>query len=294
MRERYDALMNNPAEIEKILRAGAEKARALSQAVHGRTARTPSACATWRAQAGAAGKAKTAKAALPAFKQYREADGQHYFKLVDAGGRLLAQSAGLRLAAGGGPRDSPAQAATGWRRLEAALELAEGVTAAEVSAALELLGTDRDNVGMLKSHERGQNRFRVILTSYDRRNQELQTDERLRHRRPPADARSRRDAAAPPAPGRQRGRARPYRRRRSRRQAARHARPDLPGPEAAGHHRHLGHSRDEEPLSGNAAGGAVRLAGGRRRGAVHRGRRRHLHREVVGRPGDRQRAAGPA
>ena len=54
---------------------------------------------------------------------------------------------------------------------------------------------------------------------------------------------------APPAARRERGRTRPDRRRRSRRQAARRARPDLPGPEAAGHHRHLGHPRDEEALS---------------------------------------------
>ena len=40
-----------------------------------------------------AGKTKSAKtAALPSFKQYRESDGQFYFKLLDARGELLLQS----------------------------------------------------------------------------------------------------------------------------------------------------------------------------------------------------------
>jgi tryptophanyl-tRNA synthetase len=39
-------------------------------------------------------KSKALKAALPSFKQYRESDGQFYFKLVDAQGKLLLQSAG--------------------------------------------------------------------------------------------------------------------------------------------------------------------------------------------------------
>ena len=39
--------------------------------------------------------AKTEKAALPVFKQYREADGRFYFKLLSAGGELLLQSSGF-------------------------------------------------------------------------------------------------------------------------------------------------------------------------------------------------------
>jgi uncharacterized protein YegP (UPF0339 family) len=35
------------------------------------------------------------KAAAPSFKQYREADGQFYFKLLDAKGQLLLQSTGF-------------------------------------------------------------------------------------------------------------------------------------------------------------------------------------------------------
>ena len=39
--------------------------------------------------------AKASKATLPVFKQYRESDGQFYFKLVDAQGNLLLQSQGF-------------------------------------------------------------------------------------------------------------------------------------------------------------------------------------------------------
>lgn len=94
LRERYDELMSNPAEIERILLIGAEKARALSQPF----------MTTLRHAVGlrnlAAGKdkggAKAAKVAKPSFKQYREkADGLFYFKLLDARGETLLQSRGF-------------------------------------------------------------------------------------------------------------------------------------------------------------------------------------------------------
>jgi tryptophanyl-tRNA synthetase len=43
----------------------------------------------------AAAVAKVAKTALPSFKQYREKDGQFYFKLVDTKGLILLQSLGF-------------------------------------------------------------------------------------------------------------------------------------------------------------------------------------------------------
>jgi tryptophanyl-tRNA synthetase len=39
--------------------------------------------------------AKEAKTALPSFKQYRESNGQFYFKMVDAKGQILLQSLGF-------------------------------------------------------------------------------------------------------------------------------------------------------------------------------------------------------
>ncbi|HXE49879.1 MAG TPA: tryptophan--tRNA ligase [Ramlibacter sp.] len=137
MRERHDALVNNPAELEKILRNGAEKARVLAKPFLAEL-RAAVGLRSLAAPAGSAGKARTAKAAMPAFKQYREADGRHYFKLVDGSGRLLAQSAGF---------DSPQQAGrtisqlkrNGLAGLESALTMGQGIEAAEVTAALELL-----------------------------------------------------------------------------------------------------------------------------------------------------------
>ncbi|MGJ7544655.1 tryptophan--tRNA ligase [Variovorax sp. LT1R16] len=90
LRARYEELINDPAQIERILLAGAEKARALSRpfigrlrhAVGLRKLETPAATAA----------PKAAKTARPSFKQYRESDGRFYFKLLDADGTLLLQS----------------------------------------------------------------------------------------------------------------------------------------------------------------------------------------------------------
>jgi tryptophanyl-tRNA synthetase len=94
LRARYDALMNDPAQIERTLLVGAQKAQALSKPF----------MASLRHAVGlrnlAAGKdkgaAKAAKVAKPSFKQYREkADGLFYFKLLDARGETLLQSRGF-------------------------------------------------------------------------------------------------------------------------------------------------------------------------------------------------------
>jgi tryptophanyl-tRNA synthetase len=85
-------------------------------------------------------KQKAAKAALPSFKQYREADGQFRFKLVDAQGRVLLQSLGFA-----SPKD--AGQAIGLLQKDGAAALAGmasqlealPVEASEVGAALALL-----------------------------------------------------------------------------------------------------------------------------------------------------------
>jgi tryptophanyl-tRNA synthetase len=94
LREVYDQLIQDPARIEKTLKAGAEKARAIATPF---TARLREAVGLRRLDSTAApATAKaTSKSAAPAFKQYRETDGQFYFKLVDAGGQLLLQSTGF-------------------------------------------------------------------------------------------------------------------------------------------------------------------------------------------------------
>jgi tryptophanyl-tRNA synthetase len=137
LRDRYQALVNDPAQLEEILRAGAAKARARATPLMAEL-RHAVGLRNLAVQAGAGPKAKAAKAALPSFKQYREADGLHYFKLVDAGGRLLAQSTGFA---------SPQEAGRAVARLkqgeldglEDSLRLADGVARTDLDSALAAL-----------------------------------------------------------------------------------------------------------------------------------------------------------
>lgn len=93
MRAKYEQYMARPELIEEQLLIGARKARAIAgpflQQLREAVGLRP-----FRALAAApAPVAKSAAAALATFKQYREADGQFYFKLVGAGDTLLLQSA---------------------------------------------------------------------------------------------------------------------------------------------------------------------------------------------------------
>lgn len=138
MRDHYQDLIQNPARIEQTLLAGAERARALAtpfikelrSAVGLRSL----------AQAAVAKTEKVAKAAQPVFKQYREADGKFYFKLLGADGSLLLQSTGF---------DAPKEAGQAIAQLQsqpdalaalaARLAPVEGVDMADVRAALQAL-----------------------------------------------------------------------------------------------------------------------------------------------------------
>src|SRR5690606_20165358 len=93
------------------------------------------------AQAQAPQAAKAQKAALPQFKQYREADGKFYFKLLSASGQLLLQSTGY---------DAPKEAGQSIARLQqqghaalaelsARLAPVDGVDSREIAQALEQL-----------------------------------------------------------------------------------------------------------------------------------------------------------
>ena len=138
MRARYDALMAHPEEIEAILQKGAERARALARPLLDRL-RHAVGLRRFQPLAASAAPVAKAKTALPVFKQYREADGQFYFKLSAHDGRVLLQSQGF---AGG-------REAGEWvkrLKLEGAAALAgapvalgEGVQADEVGQALTAL-----------------------------------------------------------------------------------------------------------------------------------------------------------
>ncbi|MFT3855994.1 MAG: tryptophan--tRNA ligase [Aquabacterium sp.] len=94
MRERYAALMAHPDRIEDVLQEGAAKARKLATPF---LAELREAVGLRRMVGNAASsqgrQAAQAKPEVPVFKQYREADGQFYFKLTTADGhRVLLQS----------------------------------------------------------------------------------------------------------------------------------------------------------------------------------------------------------
>ena len=138
MRARYDALMAEPEKIEAILQAGATKARAIARPLLDEL-RHAVGLRRFQALAARPDAAAKAKVQLPVFKQYREADGQFYFKLSAHDGRVLLQSAAF---AGG--RDAGAWVkrlkTEGAAALDSApVALGEGVAADEVAQALAAL-----------------------------------------------------------------------------------------------------------------------------------------------------------
>ena len=91
MREKYEALMAKPIEIEAILREGAIKARRIATPLLAEL-RHAVGLRDLSQQPVAETKAVSAKASLPVFKQYRDTDGRFYFKLADADGNVLRTS----------------------------------------------------------------------------------------------------------------------------------------------------------------------------------------------------------
>jgi tryptophanyl-tRNA synthetase len=94
MRERYEALIQNPGHLEDVLQAGALKARTLATPLM-QTLREAVGLRRLSGQPSSTPKEKSAKTHLPTFKQYREKDGLFYFKLVDGQGQFLFQSHGF-------------------------------------------------------------------------------------------------------------------------------------------------------------------------------------------------------
>jgi tryptophanyl-tRNA synthetase len=95
MREHYETLIAHPARIEETLMEGARKARAIAAPF---LAQLREAVGLRRMVGVAVTYAETAakaKVVLPVFKQYREADGRFFFKLLAGDGRLLLQSEGF-------------------------------------------------------------------------------------------------------------------------------------------------------------------------------------------------------
>ena len=138
MREHYKTLVNDPTKIEAILQAGADKARAFATPLM-RELRVAVGLRKLAAPASAPTKQKAAKAVLPSFKQYRETDGQFYFKLLASDGKLLLQSLGFVA-----PKEAALAIASLQQRgdealtaLAGQLQAVDGVSSEEVAAALQ-------------------------------------------------------------------------------------------------------------------------------------------------------------
>jgi len=135
MREQYEALINNPGELDRLLLAGAEKARCqatpfireLRHAVGLRALSSGMASQT----------PKEEKVALSSFKQYREKDGLFYFKLASPQGQTLLQSVGFA---------SPKEAGQAIGRLQS-----EGAQA--LTALADVLQSNTPEVAALAANE---------------------------------------------------------------------------------------------------------------------------------------------
>jgi tryptophanyl-tRNA synthetase len=152
MRAKYEALINNPAQVDALLLKGAAKARELAtpfikELRHAVGLRSLASASTSQ------GSAKTARAASPSFKQYREKDGQFYFKLVDPQGRVLLQSLGFA-----SPKDAGMAIAqlqqddgTALTALGAQVVFGEGISALDVADSLTILRTELAEKAKAKS-----------------------------------------------------------------------------------------------------------------------------------------------
>lgn len=139
MREKYAYYTSHTDELEDILQAGAEKARKLS-APFMELLREVVGLRSFRhvaAPKAAPQKAEPAKNAPTAtFKQYREADGLFYFKLTLTGGRVLLTSKGFANGRDAGQSVAKLKSTCTLGDLEQSVVLGDGVTVAEVEAAL--------------------------------------------------------------------------------------------------------------------------------------------------------------
>jgi len=129
LRERYEALMADPAQIERTLLVGADKARALSRPFVTRLRHAVGLRNLADAGDGAKARKGGKGAGKAGFKQYRERDGMFYFKLLDASGETLLQSRAFA---------SPQEAG----RTIAALQEQRGAALTTYADRLEPIATD--------------------------------------------------------------------------------------------------------------------------------------------------------
>ena len=137
LRERYHELINDPAKIEALLQAGAQKARSVATPFMGEL-RQAVGLRNLDSLSAAPRTIKAVKIEAPIFKQYREKDGKFYFKLLNAEARLVLQSQGFD-----SPKDAAftismlqKEGAAALPALEGKVARAQGTSASELDTAL--------------------------------------------------------------------------------------------------------------------------------------------------------------
>ncbi len=149
MRDKYADLMARPIEIEAVLHEGAVKARRIATPFLQELRHAVGLRDLREGAVDAPAPAPTVHRRCSSFKQYREADGRFYFKLIDADGRLLLQSishasareAGQRIAGlrSGGEPALQAEAGALLEDGQRLGELADGIVLDDVARALASL-----------------------------------------------------------------------------------------------------------------------------------------------------------
>ncbi len=137
LREQYEALIAKPADIEVILRDGAQRLRAAHATPRMQSLRDAVGLRDL-SKAGIAEDQRLGKKAdvnaAPAFKQYRDADGKFYFKVM-LGERVLLQSTGFASPRDAGQRIAAIKLGT-LDSDQLDFSLGEGVSSEDVNAAL--------------------------------------------------------------------------------------------------------------------------------------------------------------
>jgi tryptophanyl-tRNA synthetase len=139
MRAQYEELIGNPAKVDAILLKGAAKAREIASPFIKELRHAVGLRPLANVATTAASTSKVTRSAVPSFKQYREKDGQFYFKLVDPQGRVLLQSLGFASPKDAGLVIAQLQAQADLSSLGHTYQLGADVLAAEVTQALESL-----------------------------------------------------------------------------------------------------------------------------------------------------------
>jgi tryptophanyl-tRNA synthetase len=137
LRARYETLIADPGKIEQQLRDGARRLRARYATSRLQGLRGAVGLRDLGVRSQAQAQDRQSHAPLAVFKQYREADGKFYFKLVE-GEQVLLQSAGFDSPKDAGMRIGALKRGV-FEENDDATRLGEGINAARVNAALAAL-----------------------------------------------------------------------------------------------------------------------------------------------------------